>query len=272
MSMVDGKSKTEKRREYFRQWLEKKRIEDPEFDEKRKKKALEATRRWQEKHPEFKEKLKQRRVSDPEYVKRQREWSREYARKWRAKNPYYYPKKYAEWKAEHPDEVKADRRSRYEEECAAIIARRIPCACGCGEFLTTPRYKGKYAGVGHERRGKEWVTAIRASKFPTIIEIGWIVGFLEGEGSFLKVKGSNSQLVCATQVQREPLERLQSYLGGRIKYRVREDSRKHFRNVQPSHEWTIFGSRARGVMMTVYSLMSPKRQEQIKKALGNGKW
>ena len=103
--------------------------------------------------------------------------------------------------------------------------------------------------------------AIPASRKPTIIDIGWAAGFLEGEGTFNvnhgALLGSASSKVSATQKQREPLERLQALFGGSIVV----FKAKYWR-------WTVYGSRARGVMFTMFSLLSPRRREQVKTALG----
>lgn len=83
------------------------------------------------------------------------------------------------------------------------------------------------------------------------IEIGWVAGFLEGEGSFTGWTG-----VKAAQKQLEPLERLQALFGGSLS-----------RHGNDMHIWQLYGARARGLMMTLYSLMSPRRKEQIRKQL-----
>lgn len=100
----------------------------------------------------------------------------------------------------------------------------------------------------------------KASLSPTTTDLAWAAGFLEGEGSFQKSNGT--QGVCASQVQRDPLERLQNLLGGQI-YVVREaDSRN-----QRVYRWAVSGARARGIMMTLFTFMSPRRREQITCAL-----
>src|SRR5438552_2580468 len=97
-------------------------------------------------------------------------------------------------------------------------------------------------------------------------ELGWIVAFLEGEGSFLP---QPSAAVTAGQAQRWPLERLQLLLGGRIY--------PHTTHATPMNYWRLTGDSAAGLMMTVYSRMSPRRQGQIRRALvlwraAPGKW
>ena len=104
----------------------------------------------------------------------------------------------------------------------------------------------------------------RATKRPTMRDIGWAAGFLEGEGSFQRVK---SESVRASQLQREPLNRLQQMFGGTI------GSHKWYSNRRgpvSGFFWSCHGSRARGIMMTLYALMSPRRQEQIREALDSG--
>jgi hypothetical protein len=36
---------------------------------------------------------------------------------------------------------------------------------------------------------------------------------------------------------------------------------------QDFYRWIVHGTRARGIMMTLYSFMSPKRKEEMRKAL-----
>jgi len=101
----------------------------------------------------------------------------------------------------------------------------------------------------------------KAAITPSAKDLYWAAGFLEGEGSFI---AGASEHVYASQVQREPLERLQRMFGGHIRQRTPNSTA--FRQ-QPIFAWQISGTRARGVMLTLFTLLSPKRQEQIKKAI-----
>lgn len=100
-------------------------------------------------------------------------------------------------------------------------------------------------------------------------QLEWAAGFLEGEGSFL-VNAKSCPSVNCSQVQLEPLEKLRTIIGGTMRY----IDRSGHANYNPKHSnyyrLDLYGSKAAGVMMTLYSLMSPKRQEQIVKALD--KW
>jgi hypothetical protein len=98
-----------------------------------------------------------------------------------------------------------------------------------------------------------------------IADIHWAAGFIEGEGTFAGNKrtgGGSVFALTASQVQREPLERLQKVFGGSIN-RYQRKNKKH----KPIYMWLTNGKRAASVMMTLYTLMSPWRQEQIRKAL-----
>lgn len=107
---------------------------------------------------------------------------------------------------------------------------------------------------------------LRATRSPTTVDLHWAAGFLEGEGHF----GCNSPtarcaVVKAAQVQKEPLDRLRAIFGGRISFC---ESRKP--KQRDSFVWQISGARARGVMMTLYSLLSTCRQRAIERALKVG--
>lgn len=100
----------------------------------------------------------------------------------------------------------------------------------------------------------------------TIRELYWSAGFLEGDGSFLF--GTNkTPLVTATQVQRWPLGKLQRLYGGNIYFQKRDKNP----NWSDFYRWNLTGEQAAGLMMTLYSVMTKKRQGQILTALGGWK-
>jgi len=175
-----------------------------------------------------------------------------------------------EWSRQNKERL----RSYYENRKDEAAAKGILCACGCGEIVTSASKGAKFA-KGHWTLGKEFGADKRAVVTPTTCDIYWAAGFLEGEGSFTTSTGSNRYPVSSAQVrqvQKEPLERLRWIFGGRIsightkKTMVSPENGKAY-NCQPIHAWYTHQARARGIMMTVYSLMSPKRQEQIRKVL-----
>src|SRR3990167_7517387 len=100
-------------------------------------------------------------------------------------------------------------------------------------------------------------------------KLGWVVGFLEGEGNFLSVGSRCSrtarELRCeASQVQLEPLQRLVRYAGiGKVQGPFIRKRKNH----QPIYSWRVYGSAAATFMETIRPHMSPRRQEQIAMAL-----
>lgn len=112
---------------------------------------------------------------------------------------------------------------------------------------------------------------------PTLAEIYWAAGFLEGEGCFSSreqqhPKWKNTTVlgvdVLAVQVQKEPLERLQRWFGGSLKQRIQGVDKRNPDCVRRSIWcWSLTSSRGIALMMTLLPLMSPWRQEQIKKAI-----
>jgi hypothetical protein len=88
----------------------------------------------------------------------------------------------------------------------------------------------------------------------------WAAGFIEGEGSVYFDKRVVTLRV--PQTQREPLDRLVGILGGSIYFRAR--AKPHHKD---QHVFRLNGRYAVGAVMTLYVLMSPGRQEQIRRAL-----
>jgi hypothetical protein len=94
----------------------------------------------------------------------------------------------------------------------------------------------------------------------TPVMLGWAAGFLEGEGSFPGGKECSPSTVSAVQKEAEPLKRLQHMFGGRVFWRPDGGT-------YGAHVWYVNGPTARGLMMTLYSLMSPRRREQISESI-----
>lgn len=137
------------------------------------------------------------------------------------------------------------------------------CACGCGGVARRRFIRGHNTKNG----GSRWLGCQRkgtasATHRPTQRDLGWAAGFLEGEGSFTRPSGE-TEMVMASQVQREPLERLLAMFGGKIS--TYAPPSLGYRRI---HRWFVNGARARGVLMTLFGLMSPRRQQQMRVALG----
>lgn len=95
----------------------------------------------------------------------------------------------------------------------------------------------------------------------TVSEIQWSAGFLEGEGSFMRT-GHGALTVAASQVQKEPLLKLYKWFGGHLYFIKRKRNKKN-RNHSDYWTWTVHGSVAASLMMTLYTLLSPRRKQTI---------
>jgi hypothetical protein len=92
---------------------------------------------------------------------------------------------------------------------------------------------------------------------PTRDDLMWAAGFLEGEGSFTRPSGSE-RIDCA-QVDWWPITRLMRIFGGS----VYPASKPYIDRARFQVLWIATGSRAGGVMMTLYPFLSPRRRAQI---------
>lgn len=108
--------------------------------------------------------------------------------------------------------------------------------------------------VGRGGPGRESPNTLKATKTPTLADLHWAAGFLDGEGCFTCAGGS--QRVCGSQKDPELLYRLLAFFGGRI-----------YQHKNQIPKWEVCGSRARGVMMTLYPMLSTRRQEKIRLCL-----
>lgn len=95
----------------------------------------------------------------------------------------------------------------------------------------------------------------------TVRDLAWAAGFLEGEGYF----GGRNAVVSCAQVQRWPLEELYRICGGTISGPTQRQSAN--KKSSPIYLWSASGRSGAGIMMTLFTLMSPKRKEQIKTTL-----
>lgn len=144
----------------------------------------------------------------------------------------------------------------------------IDCACGCGEKIPARSWgRARTFARGHNGRmgtrlGKEGRNTVRAATSPTLGDLQWAAGFIEGEGHFQPNRKSGS--AHAVQKDPEPILKLQSLFGGTVSSRsvVTRGARRSY------WHWDVSGARARGFMMTIFGLMTKRRQGQIRVALG----
>lgn len=101
-------------------------------------------------------------------------------------------------------------------------------------------------------------------------QLYWAAGFLDGEGWFGRNGGTIS--ISAVQLDKWHIDKLLDLFGGGINTftdKKKEGSKRVIvkSNNGVYHRWQVYGPRAAGVMMTLYSLLSPRRQKKIKESL-----
>src|SRR2546428_4903120 len=100
--------------------------------------------------------------------------------------------------------------------------------------------------------GSMWRSTPRPQALPTIEDVAWATGFLEGEGCFSFSRGGAR--IGVSQNQREPLEKLQRFFGGRI---YEPYTTRHF------YQWIVHGVLAKRVMGLVYSGLSEGKKTDV---------
>ena len=93
-------------------------------------------------------------------------------------------------------------------------------------------------------------------------DLGWAAGFFEGDGHFDYRHGTCR--IRITQVQRAPLERMETLLGGAIAASRKYTGRNGLVQVW---EWSVCGQHAAGLAMTFWTMLSPDRRAQITRGL-----
>lgn len=102
---------------------------------------------------------------------------------------------------------------------------------------------------------------------PTLRDIVWTAGFYEGEGSCSKYNRRSPALYGAQaavgQKNLWPLQWLKARFGGSIGRAHPERVMSPFGVPYDNSNWQLCGPRARGFLMTIFPLLSPRRQSQI---------
>lgn len=91
-----------------------------------------------------------------------------------------------------------------------------------------------------------------------VADVAWAAGFIEGEGS---VREKRNLSLRVTQVNAEPLEKLQRMFGGTL-YTI--PLRKHY---QQQWQWQACGNECAACVMIIYSFMSLRWKLRIERAL-----
>ena len=92
---------------------------------------------------------------------------------------------------------------------------------------------------------------------PSVHDLLWVAGIFEGEGSFGPAQ------IEITQKDPWILDRCKSLFGGTVAAYKVAGYRQHVIN-----RWTAHGSKARGFVMTIYQILSPRRQQRARLFLG----
>lgn len=99
----------------------------------------------------------------------------------------------------------------------------------------------------------------RATKVFNSLDVAWAAGFLEGEGSFV-TNGRRGCTTTASQINQEPLLRLQEIFGGAV---VPHKTPKG----KPNYRWRTHGMRAAAIARLIFPHLSEKRKSQAERII-----
>ena len=104
-----------------------------------------------------------------------------------------------------------------------------------------------------------WKTGKSYTDYPTesvgTADLAWAAGVYEGEGSC--AYGAGSEAARIGQKDTWLLYRLKALFGGSV-------------HLSETSVWQIYGAKARGFLQSIYGLLSPRRQKQIRAVLFQG--
>ena len=102
------------------------------------------------------------------------------------------------------------------------------------------------------------------SEYPTTQDIAWAAGIYEGEGWC--AQDSKSRIKVG---QKDPWlpERLRALFGGSVYMEHHSRISDGYHREDPFYVWALSGARARGFLMSIYGLLSPRRKAYIARAL-----
>jgi hypothetical protein len=98
-----------------------------------------------------------------------------------------------------------------------------------------------------------------------IIDIAWLAGLLEGEGSFM-IRGGSPRLVLQS-TDLDVVQRAARLFGCKVP-ETADYKPKGKATYKPVYGARIFGMRALGWMMTLYSLLGQRRRAQVRTVIG----
>ena len=152
------------------------------------------------------------------------------------------------------------------------------CSMSCA---TRYKYREKILKGGSEKGRRinhqvGYFERLNRSQIPTTLDIAWAAGIFDGEGSCSSIKNPDgtlkTQQVSVGQKDRWMCDRLRDLFGGYVSdHGIRHwdhwIGKKNHRGTHAGYSWHIHGPRARGFLMTIYKFLSPRRQDQIKRAM-----
>lgn len=116
-------------------------------------------------------------------------------------------------------------------------------------------------GGGRGRMGWEAKKTQKSSIRPKITDIAWAAGFIEGEGH-MRSRGCRSSEITVSQLTKEPILKLQKLFGGHVSQQNSFHPKDRATKLKSLWVWRASGSRARGVIMTLYFFLSGWRRSQ----------
>lgn len=99
----------------------------------------------------------------------------------------------------------------------------------------------------------------------SIKEIAWIAGLLEGEGSFGLTNNGKSPCIWLSMTDVDTVQKVRDVIDKSKSIAISIDSRKE--SYKDQYKITFNGSKAVAWMMTIYPLMSIRRQARIRECL-----
>lgn len=106
---------------------------------------------------------------------------------------------------------------------------------------------------------------LAATEHPTVRDIAWAAGLFEGEGHCRRT--GYTAIATIAQNDQWVLWRMRALFGGSV-FQRHENYEKRDGTKTNTSSWNATGTRARGFLMTIYVFLSPRRQAQVRVALG----
>ena len=99
----------------------------------------------------------------------------------------------------------------------------------------------------------------------TSLDVAWLAGLLEGEGTFFRPRRYGTLRVVLGMTDRDIVERAASLVGRPSVYEAKRKNKKPHHKTQ--YWWMLTGHSAAAVMMTIYSFMGERRRTKIQQLL-----